>query len=720
MMGQRVKMAASLKTLAFLSMFFINFVQLGSAVPFHMENLNVLADAEECKDERDCQWIVTESEKHGREVAEYCELYKDAASVKQCPRTCGFCKAPAPIECKDERNCEWIVKQAEIHGRDVADYCEAYKDTAPIKQCRKTCRMCKAPAPSDCQDERSDCENLITKTGGGAKLEVYCNKWKDDPAVKQCPKTCNMCDRAPSPVVKLTKRVEECKDDRDCQWIVTESEKHGREVAEYCELYKDAASVKQCRKTCGFCKAPAPIECKDERDCQWIVAESEKYGREVAEYCELYKDAASVKQCPRTCGFCKAPFPSDCQDERSDCENLITKTGGGAKLEEYCNKWKDDPAVKQCPKTCNMCDSAPSSVRRSVVKLTKRVADCKDERSDCNRIAEITGGGEKLERYCNKWKDDPAVKQCPKTCGMCQEKAPSPIECKDERNCDWIVKQAEKYGRDVADYCEAYKDTAPIKQCLKTCRMCKAPSPIGCKDERSDCNRIAEITGGGEKLERYCNKWKDDPAVKQCPKTCNMCSKPPAPPSREPPETQSPTKKPTAAPKPTQAPGEGPTGFQKACLEAHNDYRFFHRAPPLKWSAELTRDAQAWANHLAANNLFDHDPTARPKDQGENLYSMTYPKRLCDLDENGPDCLSCGEMVKMWYDEELDYDYVTGKAKVAGAPILHFTQIVWKASKEMGMATAVANNRLVAVARYTPAGNIDGQFQENVLVPNYP
>ena len=46
------------------------------------------------------------------------------------------------LECKDERNCEWIVKQAEIHGRDVAAYCEAYKDTAPIKQCRQTCGMC--------------------------------------------------------------------------------------------------------------------------------------------------------------------------------------------------------------------------------------------------------------------------------------------------------------------------------------------------------------------------------------------------------------------------------------------------------------------------------------------------------------------------------------------------------------------------------------------------
>lgn len=159
-------------------------------------------------------------------------------------------------------------------------------------------------------------------------------------------------------------------------------------------------------------------------------------------------------------------------------------------------------------------------------------------------------------------------------------------------------------------------------------------------------------------------------------------------------------------------------GFQRACLETHNGYRSFHHAPPLKWSAELTRDAQDWANYLAANNLFEHDSTARPRDQGENLYYMTYPKRLCDYREKGQDCLSCGEIVKAWYDEELDYDYVTGRAKVAFAPILHFTQIVWKASTKLGMATAVANNRLVAVARYEPVGNIVGQFQENVLVPD--
>lgn len=45
----------------------------------------------------------------------------------------------------------------------------------------------------------------------------------------------------------------------------------------------------------------------------------------------------------------------------------------------------------------------------------------------------------------------------------------------------------------------------------------------GCKDERTDCDYIVKATGGGEKLQQYCNKWKDDAAVKQCRGTCRMC-----------------------------------------------------------------------------------------------------------------------------------------------------------------------------------------------------
>ena len=160
-------------------------------------------------------------------------------------------------------------------------------------------------------------------------------------------------------------------------------------------------------------------------------------------------------------------------------------------------------------------------------------------------------------------------------------------------------------------------------------------------------------------------------------------------------------------------------GFQKACLEAHNDFRYFHGVPLLKWSAKLTSDAQAWANHLAASGKFEHDPSAPGKGQGENLYYATFqplPKRLCAYGEQ-KDCLSCEEIVQAWYDEEADYDYDTGKPKTPDAVIGHFTQLIWKATKDLGMATAVAGNKVVAVARYSPAGNWEGEFKKNVPRP---
>ena len=74
-------------------------------------------------------------------------------------------------------------------------------------------------------------------------------------------------------------------------------------------------------------------------------------------------------------------------------------------------------------------------------------------------------------------------------------------------------------------------------------------------------------------------------------------------------------------------------------------------------------------------------------------------------------------MVKEWYAEEANYDYKTGEAKEQDAQIYHFTQIVWKTTKKLGMATAVSGGRTVAVARYSPVGNWLGEFKENVLPP---
>ncbi|XP_058954689.2 ectin isoform X3 [Pocillopora verrucosa] len=423
----------------------------------------------------------------------------------------------------------------------------------------------------------------------------------------------------------------ECKDERDCSWIPNELAKRpGENLDEYCSRHKNTPAVKQCRKTCKFCKAPAPVECKDERDCSWIPKElAKRPGETLDEYCSMHKNTPAIKQCRDTCKFCKEPSPA----------------------------------------------------------------------------------GEE----------------------------PSPAECKDERDCSWIPNElAKRPGETLDEYCSKHKNTPAVKQCRNTCKFCKAPSPAVCEDERTDCYALVVKTGGGQALENYCNQWKAENAIQQCRRTCNLCSKPPSPPI-EPetmaPQTEQPTPE-TAEPsgsKPPSPPIEPetmapqteqptpetaePSGFQKDCLEVHNCYRGFHNAPPLRWSAELTRAAQEWADYLASRDEFVHDPTLRAKGQGENLYYKSPSKRLCNYGEFGPECLSCGEIVTRWYDEEIDYDYATGETKTPSAPISHFTRIVWKATREVGMATAVGHGKLIAVARYSPAGNTKGLFQENVHPP---
>lgn len=73
------------------------------------------------------------------------------------------------------------------------------------------------------------------------------------------------------------------------------------------------------------------------------------------------------------------------------------------------------------------------------------------------------------------------------------------------------------------------------------------------------------------------------------------------------------------------------------------------------------------------------------------------------------------EVVKEWYEEARNYNYDTNTLVYNS---LHFTQIIWKDSKELGIAY-VKNSmgQTFVVANYNPKGNILGQFQENVLKP---
>ena len=78
--------------------------------------------------------------------------------------------------------------------------------------------------------------------------------------------------------------------------------------------------------------------------------------------------------------------------------------------------------------------------------------------------------------------------------------------------------------------------------------------------------------------------------------------------------------------------------------------------------------------------------------------------------------------MKAWGDERADYDYEEGEAKddeVVG----HFTQMVWKGSRDVGCAAVECDDVLedglrqwFLVCRYWPPGNVVGKQTENVMV----
>ncbi|MBU6207745.1 MAG: SCP-like extracellular [Alphaproteobacteria bacterium] len=122
---------------------------------------------------------------------------------------------------------------------------------------------------------------------------------------------------------------------------------------------------------------------------------------------------------------------------------------------------------------------------------------------------------------------------------------------------------------------------------------------------------------------------------------------------------------------------------------------------PLRWNAQLARDANVWAQYLARYDRTDlpHDQRSR-NNEGENLWTGT-------IHDYTPE-----EMVGSWIDERKDYrpgvfPYVsrTGDWEDVG----HYTQIIWEDTREVGCALAHNSLDEFLVCRYAKPGNWDGQ-----------
>ncbi|XP_078359740.1 uncharacterized protein LOC144644187 [Oculina patagonica] len=141
------------------------------------------------------------------------------------------------------------------------------------------------------------------------------------------------------------------------------------------------------------------------------------------------------------------------------------------------------------------------------------------------------------------------------------------------------------------------------------------------------------------------------------------------------------------------------SSFIQDCLDAHNEYRARHGVPALSWSADIAVNAQKWANHLAAIDQLQHDSTTP---DGENLFYMY----------GGDPEQACGRAVKNWYQEGKNYDF---RSPHLDESTNHFSQLVWRDSKEVGIGTAQSKSgNFFLVARYSPRGNVDGKFNDNV------
>ncbi len=141
--------------------------------------------------------------------------------------------------------------------------------------------------------------------------------------------------------------------------------------------------------------------------------------------------------------------------------------------------------------------------------------------------------------------------------------------------------------------------------------------------------------------------------------------------------------------------------FAEQLLAAHNRARAAvdptpeTPLPPLTWSREL----EAHAKQVAAQCRFEHSEGPH----GENLAARTH---MADPQE----------IVGDWVAEQANFDYRKNRC-ASGKVCGHYTQVVWRASTQLGCAAQQCTNNgpfgegdwVFWVCNYSPAGNFVGQ-----------
>ncbi len=135
-------------------------------------------------------------------------------------------------------------------------------------------------------------------------------------------------------------------------------------------------------------------------------------------------------------------------------------------------------------------------------------------------------------------------------------------------------------------------------------------------------------------------------------------------------------------------------------LAAHNAARASLGLDPLRWNATLAAQAEQWAEQVARVDRLHHG-LGSGSGQGENLWMGTRERFTVE------------EMVGRWVAEKqlfrhgrFPHNSLTGDWAAVG----HYTQIVWRRTREVGCSLARGVRNDVLVCRYHEAGNVEGEW----------
>ena len=186
--------------------------------------------------------------------------------------------------------------------------------------------------------------------------------------------------------------------------------------------------------------------------------------------------------------------------------------------------------------------------------------------------------------------------------------------------------------------------------------------------------------------------------------------------------------------------------FNKKSLAKNNEYRKEHEVDPLELDDNLSKRAFTIAKEYLSEKKINDKNLLNEEGEKFGMNTLSHEKKLEPED-----------LMKLWYDEKLKYDYKEPKKSEGN----NFTQMIWKSSKKFGIGyynlsddeddeeetgksinkdkkddtnnqdnqiiskeTIKENNkpdgvtkskRFYYIALYYPSGNIKGEFEQNVF-----